>query len=187
MESCLLCPDGLKRMPMIFGQGGKHINQALEGPAGTDYGVEVRQKGKKKVLSFGSSQWLGPRGTGKAAQQQDYFYTDGTGAMMCLNIPEGFASVLSDRAGYFRLAILSVGETPHCVAAFKITNGDPARKESIGGGRCGLAYNVQPEEISSRDSTTGKEHQTVTQKVEPSYGKVRVMALSIPLFSLTCM
>ncbi|KAK2687682.1 hypothetical protein QWA68_014206 [Fusarium oxysporum] len=140
----------------IFGQGGGRFNGTVIGPGSIDYGVVVRRKGKS---------------IGKAAQP-DYFYTNGTGAMMFLNIPEGFASVLSDRAGYFRLAILSVGEKPYCVAAFKITHGDPTRKESIEGRHSRLTYNVQPEEVSSRDLNTGKEHQMVTHKVEPNQGKI---------------
>jgi hypothetical protein len=128
------------------------------------------------VFSSGSDQVIG-----KAAQA-DYFYANGMGAMMSLNIPEGFALVLSDRARYFRLAILLVGEKPYCVAAFKITH-----DEHIECRHSRLTYNIQPEEVNPRDLNTGKERQMVTHKVQPNQGKVCAVAYSIPLFSLTSM
>ncbi|EGU83139.1 hypothetical protein IWW34DRAFT_893038 [Fusarium oxysporum f. sp. albedinis] len=167
MEPYLLGPDGLKVMPEIFGQGGL-LNGTVIGPGSIDYGKVVRRKGKKTVISFGSDQCIEKPG------QPDYFFANETGAMMFLYIPDGFASVLSDRAGYFRLAIWSVGEEPSCVAALKVTHNKPNRENSIEWGHSRLTYNVQPEEVSSRDSNTSTEHQIV--KVEPNQRKIIAIA-----------
>ncbi|KAH7199149.1 hypothetical protein BKA60DRAFT_660210 [Fusarium oxysporum] len=168
MEPYLLSPDGLISVPEIFGQNGIRDNGPVIGPSSIDYGTVVGLKGKKMVFGSGSDQVIGK------ASQADYFYANGMGAMMSLNIPEGFALVLSYRARYFRLAIFLVGEKPYCVTAFKITH-----DESIECLHSRLTYNIQPEEVNPRDLTTGKERQLVTHKVQPNQGKI--IATSGPL------
>ncbi|KAK2666448.1 hypothetical protein RAB80_018105 [Fusarium oxysporum f. sp. vasinfectum] len=168
MEPYLLSPDGLISVPEIFGQNGIRDNGPVIGPSSIDYGTVVGLKGKKMVFSSGSDQVIGK------ASQADYFYANGMGAMMSLNIPEGFALVLSYRARYFRLAIFLVGEKPYCVTAFKITH-----DKSIECLHSRLTYNIQPEEVNPRDLTTGKERQLVTHKVQPNQGKI--IATSGPL------
>ncbi|KAH7205175.1 hypothetical protein BKA60DRAFT_600014 [Fusarium oxysporum] len=149
MEPYLLSPDGLISVPEIFGQNGIRDNGPVIGPSSIDYGTVVGLKGKKMVFSSGSDQVIGK------ASQADYFYANGMGAMMSLNIPEGFA-------------------LPYCVTAFKITH-----DESIECLHSRLTYNIQPEEVNPRDLTTGKERQLVTHKVQPNQGKI--IATSGPL------
>jgi hypothetical protein len=103
---------------------------------------------------------------------------------MNLNIPKGFASVLSVYTGYFHLAIWCVVDAPVCVAVFKITHGDPSSQNSIEHRRPTLTYNVELEEACSADDA--KKRQVVTHKVDPSQEKVCVVTYRSSTLAYLC-
>ncbi|EXK25761.1 hypothetical protein FOMG_17610 [Fusarium oxysporum f. sp. melonis 26406] len=164
MEPYLLGSNGFIVMPETFGQGGEQWNGRAIGPTRISYGTEVGRIGKKRVISSGSDQCIEKPG------QPEYFFASETGVMMSLEVPKGFASVLSYGAGYFRLAIFYLGVKPSCVTALKITHGESTGEKSIEWGHSRLTYNVQPKEVSPPDSNTSTKLQLA--KVEPNQRKI---------------